>query len=190
MGGRGEEGQSGGSFCSFFLSSSKGFSRLGDWGGDRRGHIGGEGSESPRSSATFKFLFSSIFHLLPGLHEFGICAGLILLTFSGSMWCPCSLVQWGMDAVDEERIHWLRSQPTVWLHISDTQLSSCILDPRLHHSESSMSTRDIWTALWFERKICYMFSFTYNKRNLNQNNYVTAVFTSQISQIVLFFKMA
>lgn len=37
---------------------------------------------------TFKFVFSSIFHLCPGLCEFGICAGLILLTFSGSTWWP------------------------------------------------------------------------------------------------------
>ena len=52
----------------------------------------------------------------------------------------------------------------------------------------------LWVQQTFEQfyglreRLFYMFSFTYNKGNPNQNNYVTAVFTSQISQIVLFFK--
>lgn len=108
MGGRGAEGQSGGSFCSFFLSSSKDFSSLGYQGGELRGPIGGGGCESPHSSSTFKFLFSSIFHLLPGLHEFGICAGLILLTFSRSTWCPCTPMSSGgwMQWMRKEFIGW------------------------------------------------------------------------------------
>ena len=56
----GRKGQSEWSLCSFFLTSLKGFSRLGYRGGECRGCVGGGGTESLSSSS-----HSSLFCLLP-----------------------------------------------------------------------------------------------------------------------------
>lgn len=60
---RGGERQIEWSLCSFFLSSSKGFSRLGYRGGECRGRIGGGGPGSPSSNFHIQVCF--FFYLSP-----------------------------------------------------------------------------------------------------------------------------
>ena len=60
---RGGERQIEWSLCCFFLSSSKGFSRLGYRGGECRGRIGGGGPGSPSSNFHIQVCF--LFYLSP-----------------------------------------------------------------------------------------------------------------------------